>query len=179
MDGPSRLNLTQFGTLAKQANQPDGGFTVDARTGKAATSGWVVAQKGHEAKLPAPTSASDLQAYHAEHHAGLMAAGHLGAWHAEDGPHVTLDATKIHPDTTEGFLKAGRAMHTQHQDAIYNLGTDETYHSTSSRTVNGVGDLTDNHPKKARSNRKIHTAWAQRRLTERGYPTPPGGWPRT
>lgn len=111
--------MNQFGQVHADLAKHEG-VTVDARTGTPATSGWAVAQAGHEEQVTSPSPA-DLHAYQGRHQSALHSAGHFGAWHEPASGETYLDTTKVHPDTYGGGVKAIADAHHHDQMSTFNI----------------------------------------------------------
>ena len=100
-----------------------GGATISATTGNTATTGWAVALEGCEHRMALDSfTAYAVRVYISRHRAELATTGnYLGTW--VDGSDVVLDISEVVQDTARA-IALGRA---RKQDAIFNLGTGETW----------------------------------------------------
>jgi hypothetical protein len=121
------LSDKQFGEIHKKLKA--GGFTVDPRTGEDVTSGWSVAPRDNERKIPAAESTpGDVRKY-TEDNASRFVSGRatkLGGWEEDDENDVPthyLDTPTVHPHTPGGggHARARRQQVLSHQIAAMNL----------------------------------------------------------
>jgi hypothetical protein len=155
--------------MHQELTGPQGGFSANVRTGQAPQRGWMVSQAGTEERRPmSQTSPADIQSYAVRHKSVLRKAGYAGGW-AGPKNEAYLDASRRYPGTTEGFLRAGRAMERHQQKGIYNVGTQQTY-TSQKRSGKSYPEFLDS-PEDL-ENRQIHQAWATSRLRERGIALP-------
>jgi hypothetical protein len=118
------LSAQQFQALHNQLTD-EGGFTVNMRTGKQPSSGWMVGRHDTESRFPMPGSPNDVRQHYAEHRPQIERAGHLGGWeHQGEG---YLQATRRYPNTAKGMQGASRSMKHQGEQSIYEPSSDTTY----------------------------------------------------
>lgn len=114
----------------------DGGFTVNARTGKAITSGISVAPFGNERRVPVESSTPDVLAeYHAQNQSAgrfggpeavgtrFQGSASLGGWRSESDDF--FDTPTVYKNTPAGNAAARRQMVHSRQEAGFNLDTFE------------------------------------------------------
>ena len=122
--GSSKVGLSdeKANDLAKRVKTPDGGFTVDPRTGKDVTSGFAVAT---DPKLSKEIDAKDvtgktIQNYVNANKSALAGEGKMvGGWHDPDTGKVWLDVSTVTPDKN----KAVKLAQDANQIAIFDLGS--------------------------------------------------------
>lgn len=123
-----------YGEVAKHASQPGEGATVDVRTGQEASSGWAVAQAGHEHVEPRQSFSEDsLKRYAGQNRQPLEQAGYMGLWHpsrvqAGRPKGIYHDVVSVKPDTYKGGASAIAEGYENNQDAIFNMDRFQELH---------------------------------------------------
>jgi len=120
--------------VAEKVKQPGEGATVNVRTGQEATSGWAVAQAGHEHVEPRQSFSEDsLKRYAGANRTALEQAGHMGLWHpsrvsGERPRGVYHDVVEVKPDTYQGGLESIVQGYSHQQDAVFNIDRFDELH---------------------------------------------------
>lgn len=94
--GAKAAKHTNFADALAQVSEPDGGFTIDPRTGAAESSGFFVSvHPEHEVSIPLSSlNMNDLTKYEESKHEILGQEGnYLGAWHDPETGIVSLDVS--------------------------------------------------------------------------------------
>lgn len=115
----------KFRDMRDRVNAPDGGFSVDARTGIDQSGDvWMASQAGTEAKFDRPVRTSEVVRFVRKNRESLNRPGaHVGGWNDRGSP--TLDVSFAHTD----LAKARKFAKKNKQDAIYNPARGETRYS--------------------------------------------------
>jgi hypothetical protein len=120
--------------VAKAMKQSGEGATINAQTGQGATSGWAVAQAGHEHVEPTKSFSEDsLKRYAGANREPLEQAGYMGLWHPSRVPAgrpkgVYHDVVEVKPDTYRGGLESIVQGYSHQQDAVFNIDRFDEMH---------------------------------------------------
>jgi hypothetical protein len=106
--------------LAKRTKQPDGGFTVDPRTGKDLKEGYAVAIYPDRSKQVRSLNRAEIREYVTENQDLFVESGHVvSAWHDPETGFVWLDVSKVESDRREAItLAKGNDL-----SSIFDLGS--------------------------------------------------------
>ena len=123
----STLNMDN---LADQVREPDSGFTIDLKTGKSPTDGYIVAIDGHSGKFPHEKFLNDreyrtqaIKGWLKENAKEFKPAGRMmGGWHDPEHGDIILDVVERHA-TLEGGMAAGKAGN---QISMYDVVNNKT-----------------------------------------------------
>ena len=117
------LSDAQFGEVhARLASE--GGFTVNPRTGASITSGYSVAPRANERKIPIPESTPGTLKQYAVDYEHTWQGEHnasLGGWRSEDTDY--LDTPTVYKNTPQGESAARKQMVLAGQEAGFHLDT--------------------------------------------------------
>lgn len=119
------LDLEQVAYLAEQLRKPDGGFTIDPRTGYGIEHGYAVAIfPEFSLEIDAEQVNIDtIRRYLTQHHADLETTGTaFGGWHDPATDKVWLDVSM----TTRGRAMAEEIAKIHNQIAIFDLDRGES-----------------------------------------------------
>jgi hypothetical protein len=103
--------------------QTEGGYTVDPRTGKEPTQGYMVGQFGTgQVRPPGTTRGHDLARYAVEHAKQLSGPPHyLGGWQQPEGDYT--EQSDLYPATPAGKTQSGFAAILGNQQASFAIHT--------------------------------------------------------
>jgi hypothetical protein len=153
------LRRQQFAEAAKNL-RTQGGFSMNMRTGKAPTQGWMVARRSDtdlEPIRPAEATGEGLRAIRGRHANAYAQEGHMGGW-------VDKDMGEVEPSKRfRRFMPAQAAMHEHGQKAMFNVGNQRSYWNSSHPDF-AEGGLT---AAEGAENRQTHMEWAQGELKKR------------
>ena len=114
---PESIVMPDIHGLAMSLVKPDGGFSIDLKTGEHITEGYAVSIEGHERVLKFATSL-DLFDYILDHFDALHQDYRVfGGWHDPESGMVYLDVSEVYPD----FDTAKRVAVERNQIAIFDL----------------------------------------------------------
>lgn len=119
------LSDEQAAGLITKLQEPDGGFTINPRTGEAVTSGYAVAMFPERSKEVAvrDVTAADLKSYVDNNRSVLDTDGNMfGAWHDPETGIAWLDVSRV----TAGKETAIALAKKQNQIAIFDFSTFES-----------------------------------------------------
>lgn len=132
MAADAHLSKDQFSQMHTAAKEPGSGFTHNVATNSPATTGWAVAQHGHEQVVtPGSTATPKTYKNYAKGHAGAIAqVGHVGGWHqpgtAEEPSSLYLDSTRVTPNNYSGGVHALAGGYANKQLSVYNMDREQT-----------------------------------------------------
>lgn len=121
-DKPASLSNRKADDLAKRVQDPDGGFTVDPRTGKDVKEGYAVAIYPDRSKeIPHKAVNRQVIQDYAENNKDLLVqdGNMMGGWHDPDSGNVWLDVSRVTNDKREAISLAKE----HNQIAIFDLGS--------------------------------------------------------
>ena len=114
---PESIVMPDIHELAMSLMVPDGGFSVDLKTGEHITGGYAVSIEGHELPLKFATSLDlfdyildNFDALHQDHRV-------FGGWHDPESGMVYLDVSEVYPDLDT----AKRVAVERNQIAVFDL----------------------------------------------------------
>lgn len=113
------LSKSQFSGLASRLHAPDGGYTVDVKTGKEPQGGFMVSKAGHDRTFGAKATVrgSDIDQHVSDNAAELSKRARLaGGWHNPETHEKDLDVSRHY----RSHDRARSAMWGADQDALYN-----------------------------------------------------------
>jgi len=114
---PESIIMPDIHELAMALTEPDGGFSIDLKTGEHITAGYAVSIEGHERVLRFATSL-DLFDYILDNFDALYQDHRvLGGWHDPESGLVYLDVSEVYPD----FDTAMRRAVERNQIAVFDL----------------------------------------------------------
>ena len=114
---PESIVMPDVHELAMSLMEPDGGFSVDLKTGEHITEGYAVSIEGHERVLEFATSL-DLFDYILDNFDALHRDYRVfGGWHDPESGRVFLDVSEVYPD----FDTAMRCAVERNQIAVFDL----------------------------------------------------------
>jgi len=114
---PESIVMPDMHELAMALTEPDGGFSIDLKTGEHITAGYAVSIEGHERVLEFATSLDlfdyildNFDALHQDHRV-------FGGWHDPESGLVYLDVSEVYPDFDTAMMLAVERK----QEAIFDL----------------------------------------------------------
>ena len=114
---PESIVMPDIHELAMALTEPDGGFSIDLKTGEHITAGYAVSIEGHERVLRFATSL-DLFDYILDNFDALYQDHRVfGGWHDPESGLVYLDVSEVYPD----FDTAKRVAVERNQIAVFDL----------------------------------------------------------
>lgn len=117
--------LADVHELSNRLAEPDGGFTIDVRTGREVAAGYAVSIfPQHSLELPLADATPAALCHYIEQHADVLADPHnrLGGWHDPETGRIWLDISLVLADRDEAIKWAEAA----NQIAIFDLGNFES-----------------------------------------------------
>src|SRR5690606_22206801 len=119
---PESLVMPDIHELALSLMEPDGGFSIDLKTGEHITEGYAVSIEGHELPLKFATSL-DLFDYVIDNFDALYQEHRVfGGWHDPESGMVDLDVSEVYPDLDTGMRRAVE----RNQLAVFDLVSGES-----------------------------------------------------
>ena len=118
------LSDQQFADLSSQL-ETAGGFTVNPRTGKSPSTGWMVGQRIHTHVEPGIAPPESIKGFTESRAVTLSSpGGHLGGWRSPEGE-THLDVAHRKPETPAGRSQARRALVATGEQESFKLSTFE------------------------------------------------------
>lgn len=136
------LQRAQFAQMADSLGEPDGGYSIDVKTGKPARKGYMVSHSGMGQSFPAghEVTPGEIQ-LHATRHAAVLAqpAQYAGGWHDPDSGVKDLDVSQRYASHD----RARNAMVADDEKALYNS---HEWHSERNYLGHGLDFSTSPNP---------------------------------
>lgn len=119
---PESLVMPDIHELAMALVKPDGGFSIDLKTGEHITEGYAVSIEGYELPLKLATSL-DLFDYIIDNFDALYQEHRVfGGWHDPESGMVYLDVSEVYPDLDTAMRRAVE----RNQIAVFDLVSGES-----------------------------------------------------